>query len=305
MRLSYKNEGNQNPIVTDSNDFYPFGMSFVRNAEEDAHFGTGSYFNYKYNGKELQESGMYDYGARFYMPDIGRWGVVDNKAEKYFPFSGYNYAINNPIKYLDPDGNDVVPWFVNSFKSDGSMRMTKNHTTKEFAKAMRDFAKTDYGKNYLLSFMKKGQSIFGLTAKESGKNSDSNLNLINLNLEYATGNEKANTFMSSDGTVWEGLAVLPSDKNKLDVNFYFDTNGVDQYSLGETIAHEIALHGSHYDKAVENAKNGDRKSDITKNDHKALKEKDAKNEAYRNYETTMKQLIKQDEKYKKDAQINE
>jgi len=87
--------------------------------------------------------------------------------------------------------------------------------------------------------------------------------------------------------------------------FIFDTNGVDQYSLGETIAHEIALHGSHYDKAVENAKNGDRKSDIIKNDHKALKDKDAKNEAYRNYETTMKQLIKQDEKYKKDAQINE
>ncbi len=53
VRLSFKREGNQ-PIVTDSNDYYPFGMSFVRNSEEDAHFGTGSYFNYKYNGKELQ-----------------------------------------------------------------------------------------------------------------------------------------------------------------------------------------------------------------------------------------------------------
>ncbi|RNA62054.1 hypothetical protein D1631_08955 [Chryseobacterium nematophagum] len=171
--------------------------------------------------------------------DIGRWGVVDNKAEKYFPFSGYSYAINNSIKYLDPDGNDIIPWFVNSFKSDGSMRMTKNYATKEFNKAMTNFAKTDYGKNFLLSFMKEGQSIYGLTAKENGKNSDSNLNLINLNLEYSTGNEKANTFMSSDGTTWEGLAVLPSDKNKLDANFYFDTNGVDQYSLGETIAHEV------------------------------------------------------------------
>nr|WP_241330565.1 RHS repeat-associated core domain-containing protein [Chryseobacterium arthrosphaerae] len=75
-------------------------------------------YSYKYNGKELQETGMYDYGARMYMPDIGRWGVIDNKAEKYFPFSGYNYAINNPIKYLDPDGNDVIIWYL---ASDGKM----------------------------------------------------------------------------------------------------------------------------------------------------------------------------------------
>src|SRR5690606_10248794 len=115
-RLSYKNEGNQNPIVTDSNDYYPFGMSFVRNSEEDAHFGTGSYFNYKYNGKELQETGMFDYGARFYMPDIGRWGVVDPLAEKMRRWSPYTYAYNNPIRFIDPDGmqnEDIIKIFNN------------------------------------------------------------------------------------------------------------------------------------------------------------------------------------------------
>lgn len=63
-------------------------------------------YQYKYNGKELQETGMYDYGARFYMPDIGRWGVVDPLAEKYTRMSPYTYVGNNPAIFVDYDGRD-------------------------------------------------------------------------------------------------------------------------------------------------------------------------------------------------------
>ncbi|RKS97292.1 DUF6443 domain-containing protein [Chryseobacterium defluvii] len=103
VRVSFQRKDNDVQVV-DSNDYYPFGMSFIRNAEEESYFGAGSYKNYKYNGKELQETGMYDYGARFYMPDIGRWGVMDPLAEMMRRHSPYNYVFNNPINFVDPDG---------------------------------------------------------------------------------------------------------------------------------------------------------------------------------------------------------
>ena len=88
--------------------YYPFGMLMEG-------IGTVSPINdYSYNGKELNDDfglNLSDYGARWYDAAVGRWWTSDPLAEKYRRWSPYNYGMDNPVRFIDPDGMSVTDWY--------------------------------------------------------------------------------------------------------------------------------------------------------------------------------------------------
>jgi len=106
IRVSYTKNAQNVAEIIEENNYYPFGLK---------HQGYNDYVatinKYKYNGKELQDElglNFYDYGARNYDPALGRWMNIDPLAEQGRRWSPYNYVMDNPVYFIDPDG--MWPW---------------------------------------------------------------------------------------------------------------------------------------------------------------------------------------------------
>ena len=103
---------------------------------------------YKYNGKELNEDlglNLSDYGARWYDAALGRWWSVDPLGEKYLGWSGYNYGVNSPINFIDPDGMQVVDPEGNEICYDQEKKEWSENATEDVKKVGEAMMKTETG----------------------------------------------------------------------------------------------------------------------------------------------------------------
>ena len=88
-------------------EYVPFGEVFIE--ERNSVWNTP----YLFNAKEFdEETGLYYYGARYYEPRLSIWLGTDPKQDKYPNIHSYCFSLNNPIKIIDPNGQDsyLIIW---------------------------------------------------------------------------------------------------------------------------------------------------------------------------------------------------
>ena len=95
---------NSRNLLNTNINYYAFGSLIPGRS-----FSSSDY-RYGFNGKEKDaeikgEGNSYDFGSRIYDPRIGRWLSIDPLFKKGSQYSPYNFTFNNPILFIDNDGN--------------------------------------------------------------------------------------------------------------------------------------------------------------------------------------------------------
>ncbi|QXI21715.1 RHS repeat-associated core domain-containing protein [Pseudomonas iranensis] len=99
-------ELNEEAVITSEEGYYPFGETAWMAPESEI-----EYRFIRYSGKEMDASGLYYYGARYYAPWLQRWVSAD-PAGDVDGLNLYGFVGNNPLTYLDDQGRFRLPFAI-------------------------------------------------------------------------------------------------------------------------------------------------------------------------------------------------
>jgi RHS repeat-associated protein len=112
--------------VLQHEEYFPSGETWVEEVLNNDRINNRS--PYLFNAKELDETGLYYFGARYYDPRQSMWQSTDPALSSFMGGAGsgggaffprnlalYGYSINNPVVVRDPDGQDWFPQNWNPF----------------------------------------------------------------------------------------------------------------------------------------------------------------------------------------------
>ncbi len=187
--------GGTTAVVDQEAEYYPFGAMFAQNNLDKN--------VYLYNGKELNNEFFenYDYGARFYDPVIPHFTSVDPHADKYYNFSPYAYCLDNPLRYIDPNGKDVY-----SVDKDGNIELKRrNHKDYDRIKA----------KGTLFNSMKVDKTVMaGMKTNTINTGKDGIVSLTKFQINGDKKGEAFFQFMAKNTNVeWSNVKIGEGDWN--------------------------------------------------------------------------------------------
>jgi RHS repeat-associated protein len=139
--------------------YLPWGEDFVDQRTTNWHA------MHTFSAKERDsETGFSYFGSRYYSSDLSIWLSVDPQASKYPSLSPYVYCADNPIKLVDPEGEEIYEYDESGKflcvrgetgsadqiaikKSDGSVVMSKEYKNGTIKLGIKGFAKQESGES--------------------------------------------------------------------------------------------------------------------------------------------------------------
>jgi RHS repeat-associated protein len=115
--------------IISANDYYPFGM-----AMPGRKYSAANSYRYGFNGKENDndvkgEGNQQDYGLRIYDPRINKFLSVDPLDKKFPYWSPYQFSGNNPIRFIDLDGAEILDPLSKWLMTDVAITITTKPTS--------------------------------------------------------------------------------------------------------------------------------------------------------------------------------